>query len=813
MLRRIATSLDGVGADIRHGIRVFGRSPGLTLLVIVTLSLGIGANAAIFSVFQAVLLRPLPYPDADRLVVLVDGQVGGRGLTSPTIPELLEVRSATRQLDRVSFFDTRDFQITGGDEPQRIVGARIDTTFLPMLGVRAALGRIFAESDGRDGSTAVVVLGDGLWRRNFGADPKIIGRTVSIDGTVHEIIGVLPDTFSFGYLSPASIDVYVPYPSSAEYLTRSGPYANVRRVNALARLAPGVTLEAAVAELGTLANAMAAAHPAIYGGASGRFFMSAEPLRDSLTRNARPILFMLLAAVVLVLVIACVNTAQFLLAHAVERQPELALRSALGATRARLVRQFVCEALLLWCVGGILGVAQATWLTAALRRLVPRGTPVTGLIGLDARVLAVLAGVTLLAAIACVLAPAIRFSRPAEARRLGSRGSEGSRERGRHVLIALEVALSVILLVGAGLLVRSLQELARAQGGFSSDRITTLRMRGLRAGSALGDLYSRYLSGIRSIDGIEAAGIASAPLPGRPSMAFTIVGDTADAAALKRQQSSYQIVSPGYFAAMGIPLEGGRVFTDDDASGRPPVALVNREFAQRFWPGGTAIGRQIRSGDGPRAATMTIVGIVGNVRPPFQATDAPQLYVCYRQQSEPNAVLIVRTAPGRSLPLAQIKQAIWLVEPRQAVFAVSTLEELLAHSTANQRAIATLLGGFAALALVMSVCGIYTIISYLVSRRVKEIAVRRAIGATSGDVLRALAGPTLVWTVAGLTAGAAAAVGCSRVLRIAVTGLIPLDTTLVLAVPIAYLLVVGVAIGVAARGALRIEPAAALRAE
>jgi ABC-type antimicrobial peptide transport system permease subunit len=296
-------------------------------------------------------------------------------------------------------------------------------------------------------------------------------------------------------------------------------------------------------------------------------------------------------------------------------------------------------------------------------------------------------------------------------------------------------------------------------------------------------------------------------------MRVTIGGDTADAAALARQQSSYQIVSPGYFAAVGIPLEGGRVFTDDDASGRPPVALVNREFAQRFWPDGSAIGRQIRSGDGPRAATMTIVGIVGNVRPPFQTTDVPQLYVSYRQQSEPNAVLVVRTAPGRVLPLAEIKEAIWLVEPRQAVFAVSTLEEQLANSTANQRAIATLLGGFAALALIMSVCGIYTIISYLVSRRVKEIAVRRAIGATSGDVLRSLAGPTLGWTIAGLAAGAAAAVDCSRALRAAVTGLVPLDATLVLAVPAAYLLVVGVAIAIAARDALRIEPAAALRAE
>jgi len=813
----MATWRDGIGGDLRHGIRIYARSPGLTALVVLTLSLGIGANAAIYSVFEAVLLRPLPYPAADRLVVLLDGRTGDRRWTSPTIPELLEVRSATRQLDRVTYFDTRDFQITGGDEPQRIVGARIETGFLPMLGVTAAVGRVFSESDGHDGSSAVVVLGHGLWRRNFGGDPGVIGRTLSIDGTTHEIIGVLPDTFAFGYLSTASIDVYVPYPSSAEYSSRSGEFANVRRVSALARLAPGARLESALAELGALARAMAIAYPAIYGGtgatADPGFSMSAEPLRESFTRNARPILLMLLAAVVVVLCIACVNAAQFLLAHAIEREPELALRSALGASRGRLVRQFVCEALLLSGVGGMLGTAQAVWLTAVLRSLMPRGTPVIGDIGLDARVLGVLSGLTLLVAVACVLVPAFRFSRPDLSRRLAARGGGASRERARHALIAVEVALSVLLLVGAGLLMRSLQELSRAQGGFSSERVTSLRLRGLRAGPALGDLYSRYLAGIGSIDGIEAAGMTSAVLPGRPNASFTIVGETTDAAALKRQQASYQIVSAGYFAALGVPLESGRLFSDDDATGRPPAAIVNREMAERFWPGGTPLGRQIRAGEGPRAATMTIVGIVGNVRPPFQTPDVPQLYVSYRQQSEPNAALIIRTAVGRSLPLAQIKQAIWSVEPRQAVFAVTTLTEQLAQATANQRAIATLLGGFATLALIMSVCGIYTVISYLVSRRIKEIAVRRAIGATSQDVLRSLAGPTVAWTLVGLTAGAAAAVGGSRVLRTAVSGLIPLEPSLMIAVPVAYLVVVTIAIAAAARGALRIEPAVALRAD
>ena len=813
---RVVTWLDGLGGDVRHGIRVFGRVPMLTALVVLTLSMGIGANAAIFSVFQAVLLRPLPYPDAERLVVLLDGRAGERAVTTPTIPELVELRSTSRSFEAVTFFDARDFQITGGDEPQRVVGARLEPSFLSMLGVHAALGRVFTEVDGRDGNTAIVLLGNGLWRRYFGSDPAVIGRTLNLNGASHEIVGVLPETFSFGYLSSASIDLYVPYPTSPEYMSRAGQFANVRRVSALARLATGTSLDAATSELSALAAGMAASHPDLYGarstGTDGGFLMTVQPLRESLTRNSRPILLMLLGAVGLVLLIACVNTAQFLLAQAIEREPEVAVRSALGASRGRLVRQFVSEALLLAGAGGLVGVVQAVWLTRVLRRLVPLGTPLVGGITLDGPVLMVLFGVTSVTAIACVLVPAMRFSQVNLVQRLDGRGSSAGRGRLRHAFIAAEVAMSVILLVSAGLLVRSLQELQHAQGGFTSDRVTILRMRGIGGGPPLGDMYARYLARIGEVDGIDAVGVSGGVLPGRPGVSFTVVGEAVDSAAQSRQQASYQIVSAGYFAALSIPLEAGRLFTDDDATGKPAVAIVNREMAQRFWRDGNPIGRQIRAGEGPRAATMTVVGIVGNVRPPFQNGDVPQLYVSYRQQSEPNIALVVRSS-GSTAPVAAIKQAIWSVESKQAVFGVDTLEEQLSQATVNQRAIATLIGGFAALALAMSVSGIYTVITYLVSRRFKEIAIRRAIGATSRRVVWSLAGPTLRWTIAGLAAGVIGAVAGTRVLRAAVTGVIPLDAALTAAVAGMYLAIVSLVIAAAARRALQIDPVSALRTD
>jgi putative ABC transport system permease protein len=379
--------------------------------------------------------------------------------------------------------------------------------------------------------------------------------------------------------------------------------------------------------------------------------------------------------------------------------------------------------------------------------------------------------------------------------------------------VAVQVALSVVLLIQAALLTRTLQTLQRSQAGFSADAVTVMRMRGMVAGPALGRTYAQFLERIALTPGVATAAVTNSPLPGRPGTPFSIIGRSEEASARARQVASYQIVSPGYFSVLGIPVREGRTFSPSDTAEAAPVAIVNEEMARQYWPGASPIGRQIRAGVGPREAMMTIVGIVGNVKTMMQRDDVPQIYVSYLQQSEPNAILLVGSAAMGPPPIDAVKRAIWSIEPRQAVFGIRPLDELLLQSVQGQRFVSVLIASFAALALAMSMAGVFSVVSYLTSRRHKEIAVRRAVGAGNADVLWLLSGQTFRWTLAGLIVGVGGGVLASRALRAAVTGLSDLDMTTI-AIPVAgYLIVAAVAMVVPALRALRIDPASALRSE
>ncbi len=382
------------------------------------------------------------------------------------------------------------------------------------------------------------------------------------------------------------------------------------------------------------------------------------------------------------------------------------------------------------------------------------------------------------------------------------------------MLVAIEVALSVVLLVQAVLLTRSLGVLQRGQAGFAPESVLSMRIRGMAGGGpALGLQYQRYLDGIHGVSDVAHAAVASSVLPGRPSTPFALVGRSETAAAQSRQSTSYQIVSPEYFAVLGIPLRHGRTFATTDTASAPPVAVVNEEMARLHWPGENPVGQRVLTGSGPREATVTIVGVVGNVRPPFQAGDVPQLYVSYLQQAEPNMFVLVRPRPDRPVMSDMVKRAIWSVEPRQAVFAIRPLDEMLAQAFQGQRLMAQIIGSFAGLAFVMSIAGIFAVISYLTSRRLKEVALRRAIGAQESDVLRLLAGQTFMWTLIGLAAGAGIATLASDAFRAIVPGLLPLDLATVGYTTGAYLIVVAAATLIPARQGLRVDPASMLRAE
>lgn len=811
---RISGCLDSVVRDCWHGVRVFKRQGSPAALVVLMLSFGIGANAAIFTLLNAALVRPLPFADADRLITVEDGFRRANGRANPTIPELLDVRRWSRNLETLSFFDTRDAQINGGSEPARVFTARVESALLPMLGVTPSLGRLFGDNDGRQGNPFVALLTDGLWRRNFGGDPAVVGRSLIVNGLSHEIVGVLPPDFSIDYVTPEPIELYLPYPMIATYTSRTAEFANIRRVVGIAKIKRGLSVSAASAELDAVSRVLVNEHPELYraNGQDAGFFMAAVPLREAVSAGNRPVLMLLMAVVVLMLLIACVNTAQYLLAQSIEREPEVAVRSALGAGRARLIRQFVAETSVLALVAAAMGLLQAVWWTGALRNLLPQPR-VVGSVGVDLPVLVFTTAVAAVTTAACGLVPALRLCALRPAVGLQSRATTSAGTRSRHLLIALEVAISIVLLLGAGVLLRTLRELQRSQGGFSVDGVIVMRLRGIgtAANVPLGSIYQQYLDRIAAIPGLEAIAVTSAPLPGPPGSAFNALGRAEDAASLSRQAASYQIVSPGYFSVLRIPIVEGRTFAEDDANGRPAVAIVNEELAKRIWPGESAIGKQIRAGDGPRSATLTIVGVAGNVRPVFQSGDVPQIYVSYLQQSEPSVALMVRGTGQTRVSPESIKQAIWSVEPRQAVFSIQPMDELVSQAARSQRAITALLVSFALLALVMSVIGVYTVVTFLTSRRTKEIALRRAIGATGSDVLSLLAGQTFLWALGGLAVGIGAAVIGSGALRAAVAGGVRLDVVTVGLVSGMYLALVAFAMSLPALRAMRVDPVVALR--
>lgn len=804
--------------DLSYGARLFRRQPTSTLLAVLTLSLGVGANAVIYSLLHAVLLRPLPFPDAHRLVAVVDNfRADGQSNVPPTVPELLDLREATQQLTGISFFDIRDVQTSGGTEPARAVAARVDSAFLGTLGIQPALGRLFVADDHTPGRDSVVILSDRFWRRNLDADPAAVGRRIVVNAVPYEIVGVLPAGFTFDYLSNEPIELYVPFPGDVAYRSRAGEFANVRRVTAIARLGPGVTMPQAAAEVETVSQRLRADHPQLYrrgsDGVDRGFVMTLTPLHDIVAGRGRSVVLLLFGAVGLVLLIACVNTAQFLLARAVERQHEVSVRLALGASRGRLLRQFLTEASLLAMMATALGLLQAVFLVDLFRVMLSSRSPLVAGVGMNTAVMAFTMTVAIVITLACGLFPAMHVARRASVGHL-ARTTGTARSRTRHALIAVEVAISALLLVCAGLLVENLRQLDSAPRGYSSDDVTLMRMREARRESpGSGVIYRRYLEQIAAIPGVARAAVADAPLPGSAGAEFSIIGRADDAATLSHQRASWRIVSSGYFDVLRIPIVTGRAFTDSDTADRQRVAIVNEELVRRFFSGQDPIGQQIRSGIGPRSAVTTIVGVAGNVRPVAMREVTPQIYVSYLQQSEPNITLFVRSAPGLTVSPESVKQAIWSVVPEQPLFDIGPMAEATERSMAEPRLITRLLGGLAFLALLMSTLGVYTVISYLTARRTKEVALRRAIGADARHVLQLLAIPTLTWTLAGLTIGIVAAIAAAGVLRSTVLRTTELDVLTVAGIGMVYLLIVAIAVAVPAVRALRIHPAGVLRAE
>ena len=803
--------------DLRYGLRILGKSPGFTVIAVLTLTLGIGATAAIFSVVDAVLLRSLPYRQPERLVsVFEDLSALGFPRNTPAAGNYAEWKKQTQIFEDVAAMTEGDYNLTGREgEPDKLGGVAATQNLFYILGAKPILGRVFAPEEDRPGAEHVALISYRLWKRRFGGDPKLVGQTILLNNQKYSVLAVMPPGFSF----PArNIDIWTPIAFTSKQLANLG----MHYLLVVGRLRPGITVEKANAALFVLAGQMARQYPDT-NSVIKRFF--AEPLQESYTHDVRRGLVVLMAAVGFILLIACANIANLLLSRAAGRRREIAVRTALGADRRRIVRQLLTESALLALGGGMLGVILANWCFNFLKNLIPADLALTISLQLDFRVLAFAVSVSLASSFLFGLAPALQVSKLDlnDVLKEGGRGSAGSRRRTfRNVLVVGEVALSLMLLVGSGLLLESFSNLRGLDPGFRSDHVLTMRLvvpeTKYKDFPKRTEFFQRVLERVRALPGIQAAGFTSAlPLTWRGGTnSFTPEGMP-----LKRDvtyDANNRVVTPGYFEAMRIPLRRGRLFNNSDGKDAPLVAVINETMARKFWPGQDPIGKRFKdAGPDEKAPWIRIVGIAGDVHqmtlsePPRQ-----EMYFPYWQAKDNWMVprdLVIRTTGDPQTLTRAARQAIWSIDRDQPVSNVMTLDELLDEEVAQKRVQAMLLGALAALALVLACVGIYGVLSYLVTQRTQEIGVRVALGADAAHVFRTVAGQGMGLTAIGIVSGLLASLLLSRLLMSLLFGVNPTDPLTYFGAVVVFTILALLACYIPARRAAKVDPMVALRYE
>ncbi len=802
--------MDTLLLDLRHGVRALRRSRGVALLALLCLALGLGANAALFGVVNGVLLRPLPYAAPERLVrVFETAPRDPDALRSVALPTVVDWNRELRALAPVATYSPWTFDVTGGDRPEQLDGASVSASLFPVLGVRPALGRAFTAEEEQAGGPRAVVLGDALWRRRFGGDRAVLGRVVTLNGERFTVVGVMPPGFAF----PTGAELWASVAVDHEIDAR-----DARHVSAIARLAPGATLETARAELLGVEGRLAERFPRNYTDYGVRLI----PLHERIVGDVRPALLVLFGAVTLVLLIACANVANLLLARATARRREMGVRTALGASRARLVRQLVTESLVLSAAGGALAVVVAAALLWALRALGPADLPRLAEATVDGRVLAFTFAVAAATGVLFGLAPALAASRadPHAAIQEDGKGTTAgaAKQRLRGALVVTELALALVLLVGAGLLIRTLRVLTAVDPGVRVEHVLTFHV-GLpparhddRAGVV--EFYRRLRERLGAAPGAATVGLASRlPLSGDDHSARVRLPNEPDAPGSGRSVQD-RAVSPGYFAALGIPVRAGREFAEGDGAGAPPVVIVNEALARRLWPGerpAAALGRQIipsRAGKVPRE----IVGVVGDAHQfGVDAPADPEFYLPHAQDPWPWLYVVVRTRGDPRALVRDAERAVWSLDPNVPVTQVRTMEALLAESLARRRFQMLALGAFAGVAMLLAVVGVYGVMAYLVARRTREIGIRVALGAGRGGVLRLVVGEGARLAALGVGLGLVASLGASRAVARLLYGVSPTDPLTFAGTAALLGGVALVACWVPARRAARVDPVRALR--
>ena len=799
--------------DIAHSWRTLRRAPGFTAVAMITLALGIGANTAIFSVVNALLLRDLPYRNADEVVRLwgsYENTARDRSQMSPA--DFLDLRARQRSFASLGAFGFGGGTYVGTGDAVRLAGLRVDANVFNVLGVPAAIGRTFVVGEDSAGAPPTVVLSHAVWRRVFGSDSSIVGKTINLSGRVRTVIGVLPPSFFFPTVAEA--EIYTPL-DLTPILRDVNRARKFHFLGAVGRLRPGVTVPQGSAELVAIARQLQREYPASNEGIS----VYVLGLRDAVVGDARPVLMVLLGASLVVLLIACANVAGMLLSRGVSRRQELAIRAALGAGRARLMRQMLTESVVLAGVGGLVGLGLAVLGTRALVASAGDMLPAASQIGVDGMVLVTALLITVLCGMVFGLVPALVSSRDMHtALKDASRGSSGgvARYRLRAVLVTGQLALAVVLLVGAGLLVRSLTRLQQNDLGYTLDSVLTfdLNLAGDRYSTAAGQdrFFDELFTRIGALPGVVAVGgSGNIPLRGGASASFAIDGrpHTGD----KLPEVGYQPVSDDWFRAMSIPLQRGRRFSPADHNDAPGVVILNESARRQFWPTGDPIGARIRLGPDPSTPWATVVGVVGDVRTGVTDDPRPTAYVSARQDHWGGLAIVVRTAGDPMTLLPAVRREVRAIDASVPVSDARTMRDVQAMQLTDRRLPMQLMAAFALLALALAAVGVYGVMAYSVAARTREIGVRVALGARPGNVFGMVLRQGLGAAAAGLTLGFIGAAALGRLLTALLYGISPTDTATFAGVAAVLVAVVLAACLIPARRAIRIDPLEALRSE
>ncbi|MGH9938700.1 MAG: ABC transporter permease, partial [Blastocatellia bacterium] len=814
--------------DLRSGARMLVKNPGFALIAIITLALGIGANTAIFSVVNAVLLRPLPYEHPERLVLVWEHFLRqGLAQIPVSASEFTDYRDQNRVFERIAAFNTVDYNLTGADTPERLPGAVVSASVFPLLGVKPLLGRTFTDGENQSGSDNVVVVSHGLWRRRFGADPNFVGKTLTLDGRSYTVVGVMPQGFQFpmslfgvkGVTFTQPAELWTPVVFTPRQLKIRGS----RAYGVIGRLKPNVTLAQANADAQSIANRMLQQYPNSY--TPEGWGASVVSLHDQVVGKMRPALLVLLGAVGFVLLIACANVANLMLVRAAGRVSEMAIRVALGAARRRLVRQLLTESMLLALLGGALGLILAWWGVELLVALSPDTLPRMNEVALDRNALGFTLLLSILTGTAFGLAPILQISKLNlnESLKEGSRrASGGSDSQGvRRLSVIVEFALAVALLLGAGLMIKSFWRLMKVDPGFDPQNVLTFQITLPRDGYGKREevisFYQRAVERVKTLPGVSAAGATTIlPLSGsNEDQAFIIEGrtprDLSDVHSVE-----FRIVTPDYFRAMGIPLLAGRYFTDADHDKTPNAAIVNQRLARRHFPGEDPVGKRFTMDDPrePGAVWLTIVGVVGDVKHRgLNVESEPEFYAPHRQYSSRSMIIVARTASDPTDLAAAVHKELAGLDRNLPAYNTRTMERVISESVAQQRMATLLLGVLAALAFILAAVGVYGVMSYGVAQRTHEISIRMALGAQTNDVVKLVMGQGMKLAGAGVLIGLAGAWALTRLMKTLLFGVSATDPLTFIVIPLSFTAVAMLACYIPARRATKVDPMVALHCE